>query len=94
MANNGLQELLDLTREEYERTQREMREIALLVEQSRGEVDKLAQRNATINSHLRQLQQNFDTVPRNDIKNTYDAALDAQQRLFTMRGQLEKLQSD
>ncbi|MBI3244760.1 MAG: sensor histidine kinase [Chloroflexi bacterium] len=94
MAGNGLQELMDFTREEVERTQREMREIALLVEQSRGEVDKLAQRNATINNHLRQLQQNFDTVPRNDIKNTYDAVLDAQQRLFTMRGQLEKLQSD
>ncbi len=94
MADKSLQELADFTREEYERTQREVREIVLLVEQSRGEVDKLAQRNATINNHLRQLQQNFDTVPRNDIKNTYDAVLDAQQRLFTMRGQLEKLQSD
>lgn len=94
MANTSLQELIDQTREEYDRTQREIREIALLVEQSRGEVDKLSQRNATIGNHLRQIQQNFDTMPRTDIRATYDAALDAQQRLFTMRGQLEKLQSD
>jgi len=33
-------------------------------------------------------------VPREDIRATYEAAQDAQQRLFTMRGQLEKLQSD
>lgn len=90
----SLQELLEQTREELDRTQRELREIALLVEQSRGEVEKLGQRNATIGNHLRQLQQNFDTAPRTDVRTTYDAALDAQQRLFTMRGQLEKLQSD
>lgn len=82
------------TREEHDRVQRELQEIGMLVDQSRVEVEKLAQRNASITGHLRQLQLNFDTVPRNDIKVTYEAAQDAQQRLFTMRGQLEKLQSD
>jgi two-component system sensor histidine kinase DegS len=33
-------------------------------------------------------------VPIQDIRNAYDSALDAQQRLFVMRGQLEKLQSE
>jgi len=33
-------------------------------------------------------------VPREDIKEGYEALINAQQRLFTMRGQLEKLQSD
>jgi two-component system sensor histidine kinase DegS len=33
-------------------------------------------------------------VPREDIQEAYDSVVDAQQRLFTMRGQLEKLQSD
>jgi two-component system sensor histidine kinase DegS len=36
----------------------------------------------------------FDSVPRDDIRVTYEDALDAQQRLFVMRDQLEKLQSD
>jgi two-component system sensor histidine kinase DegS len=40
------------------------------------------------------LHTNFDTVPREDIREGYEAQQDAQQRLFTMRGQLEKLQSD
>jgi two-component system sensor histidine kinase DegS len=69
-------------------------EIGLLIEQSQGEVDKLAQRNATITSTLHQIQAQFEIVPREDIKAAYEQAQDTQQRLFTMRGQLEKLQSD
>jgi two-component system sensor histidine kinase DegS len=33
-------------------------------------------------------------LPRDDIREVYEAALDAQQRLFVIRGQIEKLQSD
>jgi two-component system sensor histidine kinase DegS len=36
----------------------------------------------------------LEGTPRADIKAAYDAASDTQQRLFTMRNQLEKLQSD
>jgi two-component system sensor histidine kinase DegS len=36
----------------------------------------------------------IDTVPRQDMQEAYRTVLDTQQRLFTMRGQLEKLQSD
>jgi two-component system sensor histidine kinase DegS len=84
----------EATRAELQQVRAEMKEIGLLVEQSQGEVEKLAQRNASITAHLHQLQAHFDTVPREDIRNGYEAAQDAQQRLFTMRGQLEKLQSD
>jgi two-component system sensor histidine kinase DegS len=69
-------------------------EISLMLEQSQLEVNKLAQRNAQITTHLQQIQGQFDALPRADIRMAYDAALDAQQRLFVMRGQLEKLQSD
>jgi len=37
---------------------------------------------------------NIDTVPRSDIREVYSASQDAQKRLFMMKGQLEKLQSD
>ena len=87
-------EFLQASREEVEQVRRELKEISLLVEQSQGEVEKLAQRNASITAHLHQMQSHFDTVPREDIQSTYEAFTDAQQRLFTMRGQLEKLQSD
>jgi two-component system sensor histidine kinase DegS len=91
---NPLAEFLEGTHSELDQLRAELREIGLLVEQSEGEVDKLAQRNASITAHLHQIQSHFDTVPREDIRSAYEAAQDAQQRLFTMRGQLEKLQSD
>lgn len=89
-----LEEFIDSITDELEQVRTELKEIGLLVEQSQGEVDKLAQRNASITAHLHQMQAHFETVPRDDIKTTYEAFQDAQQRLFTMRGQLEKLQSD
>lgn len=79
---------------EYEQTQKQLREIDVLIKQSAAEVERLAQRNAQVSNYVRQLQTNFDTVPREDIREGYEALQNAQQRLFTMRGQLEKLQSD
>ena len=79
---------------ELEETQRALREITLMIEQSQVEVSKLSQRNAAITTHLQQLQNQIDKVPQQDIRSAYDSALDAQQRLFVMRGQLEKLQSE
>jgi two-component system, NarL family, sensor histidine kinase DegS len=90
-AKNVLVSQLD---EEIEFTQRELAEIDLMLEQSKGEVDKLTQRNTTISAHLQQIQQQIDEVPAPDIRVAYEAALDAQQRLVVMRGQLEKLESD
>jgi two-component system sensor histidine kinase DegS len=79
---------------ELEETEKALREVTLMIEQSQGEVLKLSQRNAAITTHLQQVQNQFDKMPLQDIRNAYDSALDAQQRLFVMRGQLEKLQSE
>jgi two-component system sensor histidine kinase DegS len=84
---------LDL-QSELEETEKALREVTLMIEQSQGEVLKLSQRNAAITSHLQQLQNQFDQMPPQEIRNVYDSALDAQQRLFVMRGQLEKLQNE
>jgi len=88
------QNFIEETQKEYEQTQRDLKEIDILIKQSAAEVEKLAQRNAQVTNYTRQLQTNFDTLPRQDIKEAYEALNDVQQRLFTMRGQLEKLQSD
>lgn len=84
---------LDL-QSELEETEKALREVTLMIEQSQGEVMKLSQRNAAITTHLQQLQSQFDQMPPQEIRNVYDSALDAQQRLFVMRGQLEKLQNE
>ncbi|MBI5842321.1 MAG: sensor histidine kinase [Chloroflexi bacterium] len=78
---------------ELEETQRSLREVTLMIEQSQGELSKLTQRNTAISAHLQQVQKQAQT-PVEEIKMAYDSALDAQQRLFVMRGQLEKLQND
>lgn len=89
-----LKGLVEEIQQEISSTEKEVKEIELLLQQSKGEVDKLTQRNATINAHLQQIQSQIEQVPAADIRVAYDAALEAQQRLVVMRGQLEKLQSD
>ena len=76
---------------EYAKVRETLKEVSLMLGQSQTELAKLTQRNASITSHLQQVQAQFDTMPRMDIKVAYNAALDAQQRLLVMRGQLDKL---
>lgn len=77
---------------ELEETERALREVTLMIGQSQGELTKITQRNTAITTHLQQLQKQGTSVE--DLKMSYDSALDVQQRLFVMRGQLEKLQND
>lgn len=85
-------EIVDVDyRAELDETQRALREINLMIDQSHGELTKLTQRNAAISTHLQQAQKEASIE---ELKMAYDSALDAQQRLFVMRGQLEKLQND
>ena len=79
---------------ELEETQRALREVTLMIEQSQGELSKLSQRNAAITAHLQQAQGQVNKLPPEELRMAYDSALDAQQRLLVMRGQLEKLQND
>jgi two-component system sensor histidine kinase DegS len=90
----SFEQFLEECRQEYDQTQRELKEIDLLVQQTTGEVERLAQRNTQVANRLRQIEATLDTVPREDIRQAYTTVLDTQQRLFTMRGQLEKLQSN
>jgi two-component system sensor histidine kinase DegS len=90
----SLQAAVEDTQKKYDQAQNELKEIDMLIQQSAAEVERLAQRNAQVSNYIQQLQLNFETTPRADIKEAYEALNSTQQRLFTMRGQLEKLQSD
>ncbi|MBK8430568.1 MAG: sensor histidine kinase [Chloroflexi bacterium] len=89
---DSLQDVAETLYKEYDQTQRDLKEIDVLIKQCAAEVERLAQRNAQVTNYLSQMQ--LDTAPREDIKENYESLLNTQQRLFTMRGQLEKLQSD
>ena len=90
-SNEDYQQIIQ---NELDQSRRATKEINLMLEQSQAELTKLTQRSSAINSHLQQVQANFESMPRAEIRTAYNAALDAQQRLLVMRGQLEKLQSD
>lgn len=90
----SFQAFIEEAYKEADQVQGELKEIDILIKQSAAEVERLAQRNAQVSNYVRQLEVNMDTVPRADLREGYEAVQNAQQRLFTMRGQLEKLQSD
>jgi len=87
-----LDQLMEETQVEYEQLQKELKEIDMLIRQSTNEVEKLAQRNVQVNNKMRLMENNLDTMPRQDIKEIYKLAQDTQSRLFMMRGQVEQLQ--
>ncbi len=89
-----LEDPQQLIQSELDDTTRALKEITLMLEQSRVELGKLTQRNTAVNAHLQQIHDQIDNLPAGEVRTVYDSALDAQQRLFQMRGQLEKLQSD
>lgn len=93
LSENPKEEIVELISDEMSQIKRKLAEIKAQMDQTQLVVDREQQRNADIMIELRNIQDNLDTVPRQDIKSKYDEALDARFRLATMRGQLEKFQS-
>ena len=87
-------QLLDTISQEMKRLKDKLAEIKTQIDQTQLVVDREQQRNADIATELRTIQDNIETVPRQDIRTKYDEAIDARFRLTTMRGQLEKFQSN
>lgn len=86
-------QLVDTISQEMKRIKEKLTEIKGQIDQTQLVVDREQQRNADIATELRTIQDNIETVPRQDIRTKYDEAIDARFRLTTMRGQLEKFQS-
>src|SRR4051812_42532540 len=91
---DGQTQLLDVISQEMKRLKDKLAEIKTQIDQTQLVVDREQQRNADIATELRTIQDNIETVPRQDIRTKYDEAIDARFRLTTMRGQLEKFQSN
>jgi len=79
---------------ELEQSRRTMAEIKMMLDQSQAELTRLTQRNASVTGKMQQVQQNYETLPREEMRSIFNEALDAQQRLLVMRGQMDKFQSD
>jgi two-component system sensor histidine kinase DegS len=88
------QQLAEDTRVSLEQSQKELKEVDILIQQTNAEVQRVEQRNAQAVNRLKQMEAALDTVPRPDLYTSYTAVLDVQKRLLMLRGQFEKLQSD
>ncbi len=94
MVENNWDQFTDFSRRNGAQIQQQLKEIDMLIHQTSTEVDRFTQSNARAVARTRQVESTFETVPREDIRKAYETLIENQQRLFTMRGQLEKLQSD
>ncbi|MCU0512696.1 MAG: sensor histidine kinase [Anaerolineae bacterium] len=83
-------ELIDLLTQEISLGKRRLTEIKDQVTAMQTAVDREQNRYSGIAAELRNIKDNLDTVPREDIRDKYDEALEVRFRLATMRGQLEQ----
>ena len=94
MTENAWEQFVEICHRGNEQVKKELKEVDMLIQQTSVEVDRIMQANSRAVARSRQIESSFDTTPREDIKSAYDSLIENQRRLFTMRGQLEKLQSD
>jgi two-component system sensor histidine kinase DegS len=92
--SNPKQELIDMLSQEVKSTKQRMSEIKDQIDSMQSSVDKEQNKYSSLASELRTIKDNLDTVPREDIRDKYDEALQVRFRLATMRGQIEKYEAN
>lgn len=93
VSNDPRQEILDLLTQEMTQTRRRLSEMKSQIETTQTQVDREQNRYSSLMIEVRNIKDNLDTIPREDIRDKYDEALDVRFRMATMRGQLERLES-
>ncbi|MEA3309500.1 MAG: histidine kinase [Chloroflexota bacterium] len=94
MTEETWSQFLESIQQQRTRLQQELKEVDMLIKQTTSEVDRLVQKYSRAAALVRQVEVQIETAPREDIQSAYHELVSSQRRLFTMRGQLEKLQSD
>ncbi len=92
--DSSIEILLDNLDTEINQIESALRDGEIKLEQSRSEVSKLAQRNSSANDRFRQVISKSGGISPENILTVYEDALSAQQRLYVIRGQIEKLNSE
>ncbi len=88
-----LRDIATESQAEYEKLQRELSELTVLLRQTIAESEKMAQRNNQVMQKLREMEMSIDTYSRADIRSIYATAQESQMRLFMMREQVEQLKA-
>ncbi|MGJ3238494.1 MAG: sensor histidine kinase [Anaerolineae bacterium] len=91
---NPKDEMIDTLTREVTGIKRRLGEIKDQIDTMQVSVEREQNRYTAIATELRSMKENLDTTPREDIRDKYDEALEIRFRLATMRGQLEKFESN
>lgn len=84
--------LEDECRRELEQAAQSLQEIALLLQKTTSEVEKLANRELQLSNRVRDMELHLENYGREDIRDLYTSSHETQLRLFMMRSQAEQLQ--
>jgi two-component system sensor histidine kinase DegS len=91
---NNTEQLKETIDQRIQKAEQQLESITTKIKLSQAEVDKLAQKNIAYSAKIRNIKENTENIPSAAIRDTYDEALDSQQRLFVMRGQMDKLKGE
>lgn len=91
-ATRSKDELIETITQEMKAVRGQLQELKIQIDQTQLFIDREEQRNGDLATELRMIQDNIETVPRQDIRAKYDEAIESRFRLTTMRGQMEKFQ--
>ena len=80
-------------RTELELSVQSLSEIALLLNKTNSEVEKLAARELQMSNRVRDMEFHLENFSREDIRDLYNTAHEIQLRLYMMRSQAEQLQN-
>jgi two-component system sensor histidine kinase DegS len=93
-AEKSTEQLKETIEQKITTAEQKLAGVTKKIQQSQAEVDKLAQRNIANSAKIKNVKEKTEDFSSGAVRDTYDEALDAQQRLFVMRGQMDKLKSE
>lgn len=88
------EQLKESLEQKISQAEQELQGVTTKIKQSQAEVDKLAKRNIANSTKIKEIKEKVEDFPTAAVRDAYDEALDAQQRLFVMRGQMDKLKAE
>lgn len=93
-TENTTEQLKESLEQKIQQAEQKLGNVSKKIKQSQVEVDKLAQRQVANSTKIRTIKENTEELSPVAVRDAYEEALDAQQRLFVMRGQMEKFKNE
>ena len=91
LQEHSSENIVENLQNELDQTNISIKEINTTFDQSQNELNRLTQKKANVTAQLQQIQADPNTS-RSNIRDVFNSAMDAQQRLLVMRAQLDRLQ--